>query len=150
MNKAIKISSLLISLTSIVLLSGCTTPGKNMLPHGDMTMAQIYRVQTGLAGPSDTQGNGDNTSSNNQFDVSRYQGRTTHVIPVSGKSTDDAPNPINSQINSEFKVLPNPNIAAYIFPHMSHYSGTNVPVPGYTTTFFLYEKNHYAMPGEEY
>ena len=146
MNKAIKISSLLISLTSIVLMSGCTTPGKNMLPHGDMTMAQIYRVQTGLAGSSDTQSNGDNTSSNNQFDVSSYQGRTTHVIPVNDQYTDDAQN----QINSEFKVLPNPNIAAYIFPHMSHYSGTNVPVPGYTTTFFLYEKNHYAMPGEEY
>ncbi len=146
MNKAIKISSLLISLTSIVLLNGCTTPGKNMLPHGDMTMAQIYRVQTGLAGPSDTQGNGDNTSSNNQFDVSRYQGKTTHVIPVNDQYMDDAQN----QINSEFKVLPNPNVAAYIFPHMSHYSGTNVPVPGYTTTFFLYEKNHYAMPGEEY
>lgn len=146
MNKAIKISLLLISLTSTVGLSGCTAPGKNMLPHGDMTMAQIYRVQTGLAAPSDTQGNSDNTTFSNQFDISSYQGKPTPVTPVSDQYTDDAQN----QINSQFKVLPNPNIAAYIFPHMSHYSGTDVPVPGYTTTFFLYEKNHYAMPGEEY
>lgn len=146
MNKAIKISLLLISLTSIVLLSGCTTPGKKLLPHGDMTMAQIYRVQTGLVVSSDTQGSGDNTTSSNQFDAISYQSNATSIMPVSDQYIDDAQN----QINSEFKVLPNPNIAAYIFPHMSHYSGTNVPVPGYTTTFFLYEKNHYAMPGEEY
>ena len=143
MNKAIKTSSLLISLISM-LCSGCTTPGKNRLPHGDMTMAQIYRVQTGLAVPSDMQSNG--ATSSNQFDASSYQGRPSHVIPVNDQYMSVAQN----QINSEFKVLPNPNIAVYIFPHMVHYSGTNVPIPGYTTMFFLYEKNHYAMPGEKY
>lgn len=146
MNKIIKTSSLLISLISIVGLSGCTTPGKNMLPHGDMTMAQIYRVQTGLAVPGNTQAYGNNPSSSSRLNQASYRRVSKPVMPKNNQYTDEAQN----QMNSEFKVLPNPNIAAYIFPHMAHYSGTNVPVPGYTTTFFLYEKNHYAMPGEAY
>ena len=146
MNKIIKTSSLLISLTSIVLLNGCTTPGKKLLPHGDMTMAQIYRVQTGLAVPSNTQAVGNESLSSNRVNQASYRRVSKPTMPINDHYTDVAQN----QMNSEFKVLPNPNIAAYIFPHIAHYSGTNVPVPGYTTTFFLYEKNHYAMPGEEY
>ena len=73
MHKTIKISTLLINLTSIVSLSGCTTPGKNTLPHGGMTMAQIYRMQTGLTVPSDTQSSWVDSTSSNQFDASSYQ-----------------------------------------------------------------------------
>jgi conjugative transfer region lipoprotein (TIGR03751 family) len=53
-------------------------------------------------------------------------------------------------VQQVFKMLPNPTIAVYVFPHMTQFNNTDVPVPGYTTAFFLYEKNHYAMPGEVY
>ncbi len=145
MNTTIKTSLLLISLTSVSLLSGCMTPGKHVLAHGELTMAQIYRVQTGLAMPAQTQMKGQRTSRRAAISAGNFR------ASASGMSMNTAYTDVaQHQINSEFKLLPNPNIAAYIFPHLSHYSGTNVPVPGYTTTFFLYEKNHYAMPGEMY
>jgi conjugative transfer region lipoprotein (TIGR03751 family) len=144
MHTIIKTSLLLISLTSVVLLSGCATPGKNTLPHGEMTMTQIYRAQTGLAKSGNRQAYRKKRSANRR---ARQEGRLSSVVAsANDHHTDLAQN----QLNGEFKVLPNPNIAVYIFPHLSHYGGTNVPVPGYTTTFFLYEKNHYAMPGEAY
>ena len=145
MKKTIKTALLLISLISVSMLSGCTTPGKNMLPHGDMTMAQIYRIQMGLAGSAKLQTSG-KALATDYTAAAGNRSELVSAIPVNAQYTEVAQN----QLNSEFKILPNPNIAAYVFPHMSHYGSTNVPVPGYTTTFFLYEKNHYAMPGEEY
>ena len=34
----------------------------------------------------------------------------------------------------------------YVFPHLA--GSERVPVPGYATTFTLYERVEYAMPGE--
>lgn len=142
---AIKTASLLVSLISIGLLSGCTTPGRNMLPHGDMTMAQIYRVQA----QQGSYGGGqykENANYMNQYsEAANYQ---VKVRPNEHKLRSVRAS--NTSVNSEFKVLPNPNIPVYVFPHMAHYNGSTAPVPGYGTSFFMYEKNHYAMPGEDY
>ena len=43
-----------------------------------------------------------------------------------------------------FPLLPNPKIVLYIFPHIAE----GVPVPGYATSFSLYERDHYALPVE--
>ena len=50
-----------------------------------------------------------------------------------------------SEIENLFPLLPNPMLLMYVFPHLSR-DGT--PVPGYTTAFPLYERRHYALPGE--
>ena len=55
-----------------------------------------------------------------------------------------------NNINSQFKQYPNPNIPIYIYPHLAHIDGTESPIPAYTTTFYLYRQNHYAMPQEDY
>ena len=34
----------------------------------------------------------------------------------------------------------------YVFPHLS--GSESVPVPGYSTVFPLYQRVHYALPGE--
>jgi conjugative transfer region lipoprotein (TIGR03751 family) len=34
----------------------------------------------------------------------------------------------------------------YVYPHLSRQD--EAPVPGYSTAFELYEKAHYALPGE--
>ncbi|MEM7258533.1 MAG: TIGR03751 family conjugal transfer lipoprotein [Pseudomonadota bacterium] len=43
-----------------------------------------------------------------------------------------------------FKVLPNPKIAIYVFPHLA--TRDNAPVPGYTTSVTLYARDEYALP----
>lgn len=44
-----------------------------------------------------------------------------------------------------FPRLPNPELVLYVFPHIN---GKGRPIPGYTTSFLLYEKDEYALPGE--
>ncbi len=46
----------------------------------------------------------------------------------------------------EFRRLPNPTLLMWIHPH---FVGDNeAPVPGYVTAFFLYVRDHFALPGE--
>jgi conjugative transfer region lipoprotein (TIGR03751 family) len=51
-----------------------------------------------------------------------------------------------SEIYSQFKRLPNPDLVMYVFPHLA--GSDPAPIPGYTTVFPLYQRVQYAMPGE--
>lgn len=44
-----------------------------------------------------------------------------------------------------FPRLPNPTLIMYVTPHLS---ASGDPVPGYSTAFPLYDRYHYALPGE--
>ena len=50
-----------------------------------------------------------------------------------------------NELDVRFPRLPNPTIIMYVFPHLSL---EDTPVPGYSTMFQLYERTHYALPGE--
>lgn len=45
-----------------------------------------------------------------------------------------------------FVRLPNPDLVMYVFPHLA--TEEEVPVPGYSTVFPMYERVIYALPGE--
>ena len=49
-----------------------------------------------------------------------------------------------------FKAKKNPLIPIYIYPHVAHIGDEEVAKPGYTTSFKLYKKNHYAFKWERY
>lgn len=49
-----------------------------------------------------------------------------------------------NELDIRFPLLPNPTIVLFIFPHVAD----EAPIPGYATTFKLYQKDHYALPGE--
>jgi len=51
----------------------------------------------------------------------------------------------DTEINALFPKLPNPALVLYVFPHLT---ASGQPVPGYATSFTLYEKTEYALPGE--
>jgi conjugative transfer region lipoprotein (TIGR03751 family) len=51
-----------------------------------------------------------------------------------------------NEIDLLFPRLPNPTLVMYVFPHLAGES--QAPVPGYTTTFPMYEQVEYALPGE--
>ena len=51
-----------------------------------------------------------------------------------------------NELDVHFPRLPNPALVMYVFPHLAGHQ--RVPVPGYATTFPLYEKVEYALPGE--
>ncbi len=51
-----------------------------------------------------------------------------------------------NELDITFPRLPNPSLVLYIFPHLA--GAERTPVPGYVTTFPLYERVEYALPGE--
>ena len=51
-----------------------------------------------------------------------------------------------TEIYRQFQRLPNPDLVMYVFPHLT--GSEAVPVPGYSTVFPLYQRMHYALPGE--
>ena len=51
----------------------------------------------------------------------------------------------NNEINQQFPRLPNPELSLYVFPHFSR---KGHPVPGYSSAYWMYEKDEYALPGE--
>ncbi|WP_051302409.1 TIGR03751 family conjugal transfer lipoprotein [Sedimenticola selenatireducens] len=50
------------------------------------------------------------------------------------------------EIDVIFPRLPNPTLVMYLFPHLA--GEESAPVPGYVTTFPLYERIEYVLPGE--
>ena len=52
-----------------------------------------------------------------------------------------------NELKRDFRKVPNPEIVAYVFPHISD---GELPVPGYFTMFHLYERDHYALEQEGY
>ena len=51
-----------------------------------------------------------------------------------------------NQLESKFKTVPNPTMYMFVAPHLA--ADTQVPIPGYLTEFKMWEREHYAMPGE--
>jgi conjugative transfer region lipoprotein (TIGR03751 family) len=51
-----------------------------------------------------------------------------------------------NELDVSFPRLPNPSLVMYVFPHLA--GAERTPVPGYATTFPLYDRVEYALPGE--
>jgi len=122
------------------LLASCATAGKNALPQsGDMTMAEIYKQETGLSL--------DNSQINAASATDKELAKARNIVltleqPIYTGYTAAG---INS-VKNLFKPLPNPEIGLYVFPHLVFLKDEAQPVPGYTTAFFLYQQNHFAIP----
>ena len=129
--------------SSVAMLSGCASPGKNMIPvGGDKTMPEIYKEEVGL---------GIKTPSGVVSDKHSLSGVRSEVIGPQPKVHYVAYTATaNNQVRNLFKRLPNPEVPVYIFPHLVRVNGESYPKPGVTTGFFLYKNNHFAMPNELY
>jgi len=53
---------------------------------------------------------------------------------------------MSNEIDALFPRLSNPTLVLYVFPHLTGPAGN--PVPGYATSFPMYETVEYALPGE--
>lgn len=123
-------------LLALLGLGGCATDPEKVLPHGDATMLDIWNQQT--TGSSDT-------SSRRLLDARQTLRRPVQspmrVIDQTGYTRT-----AQTEIYRQFQRLPNPDLVMYVFPHLT--GSEAVPVPGYSTVFPLYQRMHYALPGE--
>ena len=122
-----------LALISIIGLAGCATSKESVLPTDLKPMKQVYdeHFQKRRQLPEGEQ------------DAGAFMWRA----PGGGK--EDLAGYVREaayELESRFATLPNPIMVMYVFPHLSRPHGT--PVPGYATSFPMYEKLEYALPGE--
>lgn len=117
-----------ISLTMI----GCASTKEAVLPHDGPSMKAIYDAHFEAMGADDPvlvrRELGTRPLGNGDTDLAGYT-RTAYT-----------------ELETLFPRLPNPTLVMYVFPHLA--GDERVPVPGYATTFPLYERVEYALPGE--
>jgi conjugative transfer region lipoprotein (TIGR03751 family) len=119
---------------SISVLVGCATTSKEaMLPQDGPTIQEIYEQH--LQGMSASQ------SDRAREALSRPRPLQPDAADLAGYTRAVA-----DEIDTRFPRLPNPTLVMFIYPHLA--GPAAVPVPGYATSFPMYERVHYALPGE--
>lgn len=108
----------IILIFSAILISGCHSMYGNVVPKTGPTMEQVYDGMNKSSQVYD--------ASNSSYRVEKGQ------------------NTIANSSDHNFQKIPNPELTLYVFPHLAGES--EIPIPGYTTVFTAYEKNHYALP----
>ena len=120
---------LLAASTSLV---GCAADKDTILPANGATMERIYTrhfTDIGLR---------EHTSTRRSVQARRIRSDASDLAGY----TRDAYN----ELDLHFPRLPNPTLVLYVYPHLA--GPSRAPVPGYATTFSLYERIEYALPGE--
>jgi conjugative transfer region lipoprotein (TIGR03751 family) len=107
-----------------------------------MTMADIYKQETGITS--------DDKADNHDRHFSLEE--TRHRVEVSSETTDYRGYTTTSlnQLHHLFKKLNNPEVPLYVYPHLILQNEEDMPVPGYTTAFFLYQRNQFVLPNERF
>lgn len=127
-----------LSLISIIAfaLSGCASDVSREMRVGGIESKELYRNAAH-----------GNASKGNREAFARTHDirRVKHMI---GSRDGHEPYTRNAMNETEqlFKLLPNPKITIYVYPHLS--TSDNAPIPGYTTAVSLYRADEYALPTE--
>ena len=113
-------------------LGGCASTKESVLPQDGPSMKAIYDAHFEGIGADDP------------LAVRRELG----TRPLGDDDVDLAgySRTARTELETIFPRLPNPTLVMYVFPHLA--GSERVPVPGYATTFTLYERVEYALPGE--
>jgi conjugative transfer region lipoprotein (TIGR03751 family) len=122
-----------ISAVWLLALAGCAGTKESLLPQGGPTMLEIYQQHFERMETESAQGG------------ARERLR---LRPLASEESDLAgyTRAADTEGQSLFRHLPNPTLVMYVFPHLSTEEGH--PVPGYATSFPMYEHPPYALPGE--
>ena len=125
-----KQAALLVSISLVV--GGCASTKEAVLPQDGPSMKAIYDAHLEEMGVQDPQAHRGELGS---------RPVSSGDMPLEGYTRD-----AYDEIETTFPRLPNPTLVMYVFPHLA--GSERVPVPGYATTFTLYERIEYALPGE--
>jgi len=115
--------------SSSILLTACasSTVSSNTIPENGLTVSQIYQQSMGESMPR--------WSAQQTAKHVNYDGYTRNAA---------------NEVNLLFKPLDNPQIPIYVFPHVALIGDEQLIKPGYSTGFFLYKQNQFALASELY
>ena len=124
-----KVSTILVFGSSLF-LCGCASKsvGSTAIPEGSLTVSQIYQQSVNEPMPS--------------WSIKPIQ---TKPVNYAGYTRD-----ASNEIQNLFKPLDNPQIPIYVFPHVTLIGDEQLLKPGFTTGFFLYKQNQFALASEQY
>ena len=122
----------LLTIASLISLTGCAGSKDSMLPPDGVSMNTIYERHFSDIGLRDTL---------NVREELKSRPVDTDVADLAGYVRDAF-----NELDAHFPRLPNPTLVLYVFPHLA--GAERVPVPGYGTTFPMYRQVEYALPGE--
>ncbi len=124
-----------LALTLLVLaVGGCASgPQRHLLPDEGPTTKDVYENHLMNSGKEELRQKQEFRALNGAMQAPRDidMSRWTRTV--------------ENEMTLKFPRIPNAELFGYVFPHLS----TNGhPIPGYSTSFPLYETYHYALPGE--
>lgn len=115
-----------------LMATGCASTKKAVLPQDGPSMKVIYENHLNEMNARDPVSLRQELGSRNT---------ETGDSELYGYTRDAA-----NEIDAIFPRIPNPTLVMYVFPHLAGEEA--VPVPGYATSFPMYERVEYALPGE--
>ena len=121
---------MILALSSLLALTACASSKvtSSAIPEGGLTVSQIYQQSIGEP-------------------MQPWSVKRTLTKPVNYEGyTRNASN----EVQNLFKPLDNPQIPIYVFPHVALIGDEQLIKPGYTTAFFLYKQNQFALASERY
>lgn len=123
----------LFGLFAAVLLAGCSAMGDkdSILPQDGPSMQDVYDRHFKDHG--------------HRQKLKRDSVQLGKIGPAGSNSLAGYTREVHSEIENLFPRLPNPPLVMYVFPHLTD---KGQPVPGYATSFPMYEKIEFALPGE--
>lgn len=125
----------LVAILTSTVLTGCASGAKDsLLPQEGATMAEVYRGHT------------EQIETKEQHKEAENIARQIRPVQTGDADLESYTRTAHNEIESIFPRLPNPTLVMYVYPHLTHNS--RLPVPGYSTSFPMYERPEYALPGE--
>jgi conjugative transfer region lipoprotein (TIGR03751 family) len=125
-----RISTVVLSIILISFLTGCANKD-SIIPQPSQDMRAVYSNHMGSVGKG--------LLIDNRSLVRRPM--------IEGDvNLSDYVRTEKDQLQSRFQRIPNPTMYMFVAPHLA--TSEQVPIPGYLTEFRMWEKDHYAMPGE--
>jgi len=115
-----------------LVLAGCAGTKDSVLPRDGKSMKEIYEEHVQEMGLDDPR-------------VARAE-LGARGIGTLDRALEGYTRQAHDELDTTFPRLPNPTLMLYVFPHLA--GAERVPVPGYVTTFPMYERVEYALPGE--
>ena len=112
-------------------LVGCATPMEDMIDVPEKDMTDVYHDAIGAGSASRV-----------------LDDRSVLRRPLTEGEMDVTPyvRTESNALQSKFQLLPNPTLYMFVNVHLA--TADEVPIPAYLTEFKMYQKNHYALPGE--
>lgn len=120
---------MILALGSALALTACAAKvSSTPIPEGGLTVSQLYQQSLGEPMPS--------------WSVAK---RPSKPVNYAGYTRE-----ASNEIQQLFKPLDNPQVPIYVFPHVALIGDEQLLKPGYTTGFFLYKQNQFALASEQY